>query len=122
MQRIEDSLNIDFASPYSKNGVDMSNIEENPYYKSIAKIHANSPVKLVPVPTSSSPVKKDRKLPLFPIKVEMNALQLLKPAIMDALLEFPYASAIFLHCFVEESTSEEEDEKSLIDHIILGFN
>jgi len=31
MQRIEDSLNIDFASPYSKNGVDMSNIEENPY-------------------------------------------------------------------------------------------
>lgn len=68
MQKIEDSLNIDFVSPLSKmKNNDFSNIEDNPYYKSIAKIHENSPVKMVPVPTRSSPVKKERKLTLRPI-------------------------------------------------------
>lgn len=75
MQKIEDSLNIDFASPKTKKGgIDTSNFEEDPYYKSIARMHANSPVKLVPVPTRSSPVKKERKLTLKPIYVEMNAM------------------------------------------------
>ena len=101
MQKIDDSLNIDFASPNGKKGIELSKIEDNPYYKSIAKMHANSPAKLVPVPTTSSPAKKDRKLTLKPIYVEMNAMQLLKPATMETLLEFPYASAIFLHCFVQ---------------------
>jgi hypothetical protein len=37
MQKIEDSLNIDFASPINKKkGMVVSNIEEDPYYKSIA--------------------------------------------------------------------------------------
>lgn len=104
MQKIDDdSLNIDFASPNGKKGgIEVSKIEEDPYYKSIAKMHANSPVKLVPVPTRSSPVKKDRKLTLKPIYVEMNTMQLLKPATMETLLEFPYASAVFLHCFVQQ--------------------
>jgi hypothetical protein len=74
MQKIDDSLNIDFASPNTKKGFEASNIEEDPYYKSIARMHANSPVKLVPVPTRSSPVKKERKLTLKPIYVEMNAM------------------------------------------------
>jgi hypothetical protein len=37
MQKIDDSLNIDFASPNNKKrGMEVSNIEEDPYYKSIA--------------------------------------------------------------------------------------
>jgi hypothetical protein len=55
-------------SPLKKRSVndDHSNIEDHPLYKSIIKMHVNSPSVMVPVPSKSSPAKKDRKLPIKP--------------------------------------------------------
>ena len=98
----DDSLSIDFSSPFKMKSMinNQSNFEDHPIYKSIVKMHINSPSVMVPVPTRSSPAKKERKLPLRNFIMGKNTMQLLKPETLEILLEPPYASGVFLHCFV----------------------
>jgi FAD synthase len=60
---------------------------------------------------------------LNPIYIEQTAIQLLKPGVMEILQTKPYASAVFLHCFVNIGSRSDTgmDSKSLEEHIIDGY-
>lgn len=52
-------------------------------------------------------------------------MQLLRPATMETLQSEPYASAVFMHCFISLAKDEDLytcDETALEDHIVKGYS